>query len=64
MRHKYKYKETFGAIFYSDVPNKAKSLAGIDGAARTQMNLDKTITLQDLVRKLPNKDALHLLGEL
>ena len=45
MRHKYKYKETFGTIFYSDVPNKAKSLAGIDGAARTQMNLDKTITL-------------------
>mmetsp|Transcript_15147 Transcript_15147/g.20552 ORF Transcript_15147/g.20552 Transcript_15147/m.20552 type:complete len:151 (+) Transcript_15147:283-735(+) len=45
MRHKYKYKEAFGAIFYSDVPNKAKALTGIDGAARTHMNLDKTITL-------------------
>lgn len=50
MRHKYKYKELYGTIFYSDVPEKAKTLTGIDGAARTQMNLDKTMVLRDIVK--------------
>ena len=50
MRHKYKYKELYGTIFYSDVPIKAKTLTGIDGAARTQMNLDKTMVLRDIVK--------------
>ena len=35
LRHQYKYKETYGAIFYSDVPKRAKTLKGIDGAAIT-----------------------------
>ena len=52
LRHQYKYKEVFGSIFYSDVPTKAKVLKGIDGAALTQMNLDKTLTLQNLLSKI------------
>ena len=65
LRHQYKYKETYGAIFYSDIPTKAKCLKGIDGAAVTQMNLDKTLTLEALVsEQLPDKDACQLLGEL
>ena len=35
LRHQYKYKEVYGSIFYSDVPNKAKAIKGIDGAALT-----------------------------
>lgn len=58
MRHQYKYKEVFGAIFYSDVPTKAKAVKGIDGAAVTLMNLDKTHTLDSLIASLPDQDPL------
>ena len=55
LRHQYKYKEVFGSIFYSDVPAKPKTVKGIDGAALTQMNLDKTITLENLIKgQLPD----------
>lgn len=48
----------YGSIFYSDVPAKAKTIKGIDGSAITQMNLDKTHTLNYLIDSLPGKDPL------
>ena len=61
IKRQYKYKEVYGTIFYSDVP-RMKQIQGIEGAALTMMNLDKSAILQDVLSKLPNfKD---LLGEL
>ena len=54
----------YGSIFYSDVPAKAKTVKGIDGAAITQMNLDKTHILNCLIDNLPEKNPLQIIGEL
>jgi len=59
----------YGAIFYSEIP-KVKQVQGIEGAALTQMNLDKSMILQDLLTSLEKKSGLkerswkELLGEL
>ena len=39
-------------------------MKGIDGAAVTLMNLDKTHTLDSLIAALPDQDPLQVLGEL
>ena len=59
----------YGTIFYSEIP-KVKQVQGIEGAALTQMNLDKSMILQDLLTSLEKKSGLkerswkELLGEL
>ena len=44
------------------MPQGAKALTGLDGTARTQLNLDKTLILRDIVTKV--SDPLQVLGEL
>lgn len=57
----YKYKEVYGTIFFSEIP-RTKQIQGIDGAALTMMNRDKSAILKDVLAKLSRFQ--ELLGEL
>jgi A1 cistron-splicing factor AAR2 len=61
-RKQYKYKEVYGKTFYTDIPQK-KVLQGLSGKALTEVSLDKTMILDDLIKKEYSGSTDDLLGE-